>query len=394
MKYIQFSIKHRPHSFSGLFGQESIKKELTKRAKTKEWPKAFLLKGPFGTGKTTVAQIIAMSIQCRDLDDEGNPCCKCDSCKSIISGLFDRDTIELDGGLNGKKDDIAELMSTVNIQPMYDKARVYIIEEADQLSSAALNSLLKLTENPKSNIHFIFLSMTQGGVTGAIQSRCQTFYFKSLGIKDTMFALRDVLQKESLWETLPPSFKMEGLSTIAENSKGSLREAFQLLEKCLQGEYYTAKDIQENLGIFSEALTYQIMIGLLNLTKDEAIWSSINSADPLELYNYMTAVLSGAMVYKQTGYLQDETKANTTRALIQYPGFEDLFLALTTSPVFTKPYIRRADILACLAKFYMDHQNKQTIQTSNGTASTTYDCTTVRTENTSPTRPLVRGQKR
>lgn len=362
MEYIQFSIKHRPHSFSGLFGQESIKKELTKRAKTKEWPKAFLLKGPFGTGKTTAAQIIAMSIQCQHLDEEGNPCCNCDSCKSIMSGSFDRDTIELDGGLNGKKDDIAELMSTVNIQPMYDKARVYIIEEADQLSSAALNSLLKLTESPKSKIHFIFLSMTHGGVTGAIQSRCQTFYFKSLGIKDTMFALRDVLQKEALWDKLPPSFKMEGLSTIAENSKGSLREAFQLLEKCLQGEYYTAKDIQENLGIFSEALTYQIMIGLLNLTKDEAIWSSINSADPLELYNYMTAVLSGAMVYKQTGYLQDETKANTTRALIQYPGFEDLFLALTTSPVFTKPYIRRADILACLAKFYMEHNKADVVQ--------------------------------
>jgi DNA polymerase III subunit gamma/tau len=93
----QFSIKFRPRSFKDIYGQPTLVQDLSKRAKINNWPKSMLLRGQYGTGKTTAAHIIAMTMQCEHLDEEGNPCLECSSCKSILSERFDRDTMMLDG---------------------------------------------------------------------------------------------------------------------------------------------------------------------------------------------------------------------------------------------------------------------------------------------------------
>lgn len=354
----QFSIKHRPKQFAELFGQDSIKKDLIKRSSTGNWPRAMLLKGQFGTGKTTAAHIIAMTLQCTNPGKDHAPCGECNSCKSILNERFDRDTVMLDGSQIGQKDSIIEFTSTVGIRPMYDKNRIFIIEEADQLSNGASNALLKILEAPQDNVYFMLLSMVANGVSPAIQSRCQTFNFKPISVKDTMLAMRAVLEKEQLWSTIPDEFKMQGLAAIASSSKGSLREAMQLLERCLIGEYYTAEAIHENLGIVDEAATYKLLDGLLALTKDETIWNTIYTSDPAELFNYFTLVLADAMICKMTGFVKNELYAHNTRALAAHPSVEALFTTLTEYPQLTKPYTRKADLLSALASYYSKNSPK------------------------------------
>ncbi|HNQ20669.1 MAG TPA: AAA family ATPase, partial [Bacteroidales bacterium] len=227
------AITLRPRKLSEIFNQNSIVNELQTRATSKKWPTAMLFKGPSGTGKSTAAQIVAMTINCTHLDSEGNPCGKCASCKSIINEKFDRDTLVLDGSTIGVKDDVISFGNLADMSPMMDKNRVLIIEESDQLSTAAKNALHKILEKPRDHVHFILLSMYNSGLPISIQSRCQTFNFKSFGLKDVALGLHTIMKNLNLWtdETIPDNFKTEGLLTLASASKGSFREAIQYLEK-------------------------------------------------------------------------------------------------------------------------------------------------------------------
>ena len=352
MEITQYSIKYRPRDFNEIFGQERVKDDLKRRASTGNWPKAMLLRGPFGTGKTTAAHLIAKTLQCSNPKENGSPCNECPSCSSYNEERFDRDTVMLDGGVLSQKDKVIDFTSTINIRPMYDKNRVFIIEEADQLSSGAINALLKILEGKNPNVHFILLSMVNGGIPPAIQSRCQKFDFKSVGIRDTMYLLRDLLERDGKWEGLPEGFKLEGLSTIASLSKGSLREAVQLLETCIQGEHFTKEEIQELSNSVDEVATYEIMKGLLALSKDESLWNSIYKADPSELYHYLSMVITDVMTYKITGYLKDERFGGSTKAMASNPNVDELFSILTEYPHFSKGYIRKADIIGAFLHFY------------------------------------------
>ena len=355
----QFSIDLRPRTFDELLGQDRIKKDLLKRAKTGTWPRAILIQGMYGTGKTTAAQIIAMSLQCQYKDEKGNPCGECPSCKSIIEERFDRDTMRLDGAQIGQKDSVIEFTSVIKVKPMYDPKRVFIIEESDQLSPAAINALLKILEHPQDNIHFILLSMKQGGPPPAIQSRCQVFNFKPFSIKETMLSLKAIMEKMGYWndENIPVTFKTEGLSFIASASKGSLRLALQYLEGALVGEYFTLEQLQEAFSTVDEVATYNILRGILSLSKDEGMWESIYKADAAELYNYMTAVLADVMIFKQTGYIKNEMFLHSTKQLAANPYIDSLFELITNYPALQKPYIRKADLIASLAMFYIKNNN-------------------------------------
>jgi DNA polymerase III gamma/tau subunit len=170
---------------------------------------------------------------------------------------------------------------------------------------------------------------------------------------DTMLALKAVLVKEELWESpdIPDSFRTEGLSSIASSSKGSLREAFQLLERCITGEYWTADQIQEALGVLDEVATYNILQGLLIKSKEEKLWNSIYQADPGELYHYITLILADAMVAKHTGFIKDERFASSTKQIASSANAEQLFDALS-DPLLAKPYIRKADLITVFMQYY------------------------------------------
>lgn len=351
----QYSIKYRPLSLDDVYGQDNIVRSLKSRIKERKFPTATLMQGPVGTGKTTCAKILAMAIQCQHPHEDGSPCLKCASCKSILEETYGRDTTMLDASQFGQKDSALELTRLINSRPLYDNNKVFIIEEIDQASQAFKLALLKIIErnyDNRSPVYFILLSMENNGVPISIKSRCQTFNFKLIGIKDSMYAMKSVLEKDNKWNDLSYEFKTEGLATIASASKGSLRIALQNLEACLNGEIYKKEDIESFLNVIDEVSTYKILQGLISKSKDESLWDSIYKSDSQELYNYLTMIISNVMIYKNTGYINDDRFEDSMKSLSMNSNIKNLFDILTKHPQLCKPYMRKADLLAALADYY------------------------------------------
>lgn len=356
MNNSQFSIKYRPFNIDDVAGQPEIVKAVKSRMKERRWPTAILLQGNSGTGKTTIANIIAMSINCENPDENGNPCGHCSSCVSLMENRYDRDVIFIDCTQDGQKNQVLEITSLLKTRPMMDKERVIILDEAQSASASFKSALLKILEKDysKNPTHFILMSMENSGIPYAIKSRCQVFNFKPISTKDIMTTLFKTLQKieDGQYKEPPENFIKEGLPIIAASAKGSLREALQNLEACLEAEAYTPEQINELLGTVDELSTFKILQGLLEKSNDEIMWGTIYKADPQELYNYMTLLLSNAMIYKTTGYVDNEIFRNSTVAIANNPNVDSLFDTLTLSPQLNKPYMRKCDLLSALAQYY------------------------------------------
>ncbi len=350
---MQYSIDKRPRLLTEIKGQDSIIKDLMKRQIGNKWPKAMLMRGKYGTGKTTTAMAVALAMQCKNINDVGEPCMTCGSCKSILEERYDRDTHMIDGSLLGNKDDVTSTLELVNISPMQDYKRLFIIEEANQLSNAAINLFHKILENPKPKVHFIFLTMDTGkSIPPSIQSRCQTYNFKPFSVKDTMMALKEIMVEDDIWESeeIPNSFRLEGLASIANASKGSFRDALQYLERCLSGKFYTPSDIKDNLGIVDENSIMQVLFAILD--KEDDVWFELAKTDPKDMFNLVLTVMTGANVYKQSGIILNETYENQTKKLAGHKNFSLLFKELNTLREPSKTYLRKSDFMNVIADYW------------------------------------------
>jgi DNA polymerase III subunit gamma/tau len=347
----QLSITSRPRKFSDVIGQKSVVSECMSRKKENKWPTATLLKGPTGTGKTTIANIIAMTINCKKLDAEGNPCCECPSCKSIIQEKFDRDTIVLDGS-SSDKENVIDFSQLADTAPLYDKEKILIIEEADQLGPKAKTSLLKVLEKPRKNIRFILLSMIPNGLPPSIQSRCQVFNFKAFSVQELMFGLKSIMEKTGDWQNadIPQTFKLNGLLTIASSAKASFREAIQILEKCLIGEYFTPELIRENTGVIDEATTHEAIMALLN--RDKKFFELIDSLDITEFFNLSYTILVDSFVYKLTGKMKNEFFENNMKEISSHRSFREFIHVYDALAEDAKPYLRKAQFISRIANWY------------------------------------------
>lgn len=350
----QYSIKYRPTTFEDIYGQKEIIKSIQKRIKDNNYPQAILLQGQYGVGKTSVGLITAAAMNCHF--EDGNPDWSNPDNKSILNQTFDRDTLLFDASRWSGKDAMVEFTSIMKTRPLYSTSglRIFIIEEIDQASSAAKLALLKILEKPDPFNKFILLSMEPNGVPQSIKSRCQVYNFKPISIRDTMYALKSIMEKTGDWnnENIPNEFRTEGLVAIASNSKGSLRVAIQNLEACIEGEIYTKEGIEDLIGVVDEASTMTILRGLLDKTSDKIIWSNIYKVDPQELYNYLTLILSNVMIYRMTGYIDDDRFEDSTKVMANHENLYRLFDILTTHPQLCKPYMRKCDLLSALAEYY------------------------------------------
>ena len=352
----QFTIAYRPKTLDEVRGQDQIVKDLRRRQREDVWPKAMLFQGPFGTGKTTLAQIVAAMMEA--CDKQGNPDWDHPSNKSILRETFDRDVERVDGSQFSKAD-LVDFTAHLKMRPMYDKRRIIIIEEADQLSTAAINALLKVMESPQPNVHFILLSMEEKGIPGAIKSRCQVFKVKPLSITDIMLTLHDVMIKSGYEDdkNIPASFKVEGLGEIAKTSGGSMRTALSNLERCLSAGIFTKEAIQKEFFVVDETSTMNVLKGILRLSTDESVWSTLSKANPREVYNYMTSILASALMYDVSGYLENDYFENSYRELLSYRSGDtalayELYDMLENSPCLNKAYMRKADLIGVISQFY------------------------------------------
>ncbi len=223
-KFIVSARKYRPQAFDTVVGQEHITITLKNAIRNNHLAHAFLFCGPRGVGKTTCARILAKTINCENLQPDGEACNQCRSCVSFNNGTS-MNIHELDAASNNSVDDIRALVEQVRFAPQAGKYKVYIIDEVHMLSASAFNAFLKTLEEPPSYAIFILATTEKHKILPTILSRCQIFDFKRITLQDTINHLAGIAQKEDI------KAEEAALQLISQKSEGCMRDALSILDK-------------------------------------------------------------------------------------------------------------------------------------------------------------------
>ena len=247
--------KYRPQSFKDLVNQEHVKKTLLTSLKRNKIGHAYLFCGPRGTGKTTVARILAKALNCPNRNPE--PCNRCLSCKENTK-LSSLDLIEIDAASNRGIDEIRELRERIKLAPSSSEYKIFIIDEVHMLTTEAFNALLKTLEEPPSHAIFILATTEPHKIPATVLSRCQRFDFIPLSIFDIVQRLKKISKKEKIM------FDDDGLKMIAAAASGGMRDAISILDQLSStGKKINALMVQNTLGVVSERATVKLFEALL-----------------------------------------------------------------------------------------------------------------------------------
>lgn len=243
MSYTALYRKFRPETFDDVKGQDAIVKTLKNQIRAQRIGHAYLFCGTRGTGKTTVAKILAKAVNCENPAD-GSPCGVCPMCRSIKEQTS-MNVIEIDAASNNGVDNIREIVEEVRYSPTEGKYKVYIIDEVHMLSAGAFNALLKTLEEPPSYVIFILATTEVHKIPITILSRCQRYDFKRITIDEIAARLRELTDKEGI------EAQEKALRYVARAADGSMRDALSLLDQCVAfylGQELTYDNVLEVLG--------------------------------------------------------------------------------------------------------------------------------------------------
>lgn len=253
-KFIVSARKYRPQTFDTVVGQGHITTTLKNAIKQNQLAHAFLFCGPRGVGKTTCARILAKTINCENISEEGEACDTCTSCVSFNQG-GSLNIHELDAASNNSVDDIRALVDQVRFAPQAGKYKVYIVDEVHMLSSSAFNAFLKTLEEPPPYAIFILATTEKHKILPTILSRCQIFDFKRISTSDTVEHLEHICGKEGV------TAEKAALHTIAQKSEGCMRDALSIMDKIVSftnGELTYANAL-EHLNILDEDYYFKLI---------------------------------------------------------------------------------------------------------------------------------------
>ena len=229
MGYVALYRKFRPSVFEDVKGQDHIVTTLKNQIKSDRVGHAYLFCGTRGTGKTSVAKILAKAVNCEHPVD-GSPCGECEMCKEIQAGNS-MNVIEIDAASNNGVDNVREIIDEVSYSPTKGKKKVYIIDEVHMLSTGAFNALLKTLEEPPSYVLFILATTEVQKIPITILSRCQRYDFHRINIDNIEARLRQVVDSEGI------TVEDRALRYIAKAADGSMRDSLSLLDQCVAFNY-------------------------------------------------------------------------------------------------------------------------------------------------------------
>ncbi|MCL4514746.1 MAG: DNA polymerase III subunit gamma/tau [Firmicutes bacterium] len=266
MSYLSLYRKWRPQTFEDVAGQKHVTRTLQNALSMNRIAHAYLFCGPRGTGKTTIAKLLAKALNCEN-GPTPTPCNKCRNCVGVRDGIA-MDVFEIDGASNRGIDEIRDLREKVKFAPSEGRYKVYIIDEVHMLTTEAFNALLKTLEEPPAHVIFIFATTEPHKVPATILSRCQRFDFKRISTQEIVDYLAGITAKEGF------EVSREALSLIARTAEGGMRDALSILDQSVSfsGQKVAKSDVEALLGVvrfellqeFAEAMVSgNIMEGLL-----------------------------------------------------------------------------------------------------------------------------------
>ncbi|MDD5433053.1 MAG: DNA polymerase III subunit gamma/tau [Candidatus Pacebacteria bacterium] len=265
--------KYRPKTFAEVVGQGPIIQTLTNAIAKNMIGHGYLFSGSHGCGKTSVARLFAKSINCQNRKDgEFEPCNKCESCLEINQGNA-IDLIEIDAASNRGIDEMRELKEGIRFRPVKSKYKVFIIDEAHQLTKEAANALLKTLEEPPAHAVFILATTELHKMIPTIQSRCQQFSFRKLKLPELVGRLEHILKQEKI------KFEKAALEMIAQKASGSVRDAETLLDQAISFSGCEPARNASQAGSRSDAGE-----GVL---KTEIVQAILGVADKTAIFNFL-----------------------------------------------------------------------------------------------------------
>ncbi|HEU4601934.1 MAG TPA: DNA polymerase III subunit gamma/tau [Steroidobacteraceae bacterium] len=256
MSYLALARKWRPRSFAELAGQEHVMRALMNALQTGRVHHAFLFTGTRGVGKTTIARILAKSLNC-ETGVTPTPCGQCSACREIDEGRF-VDLIEVDAASRTKVDDTRELLDNVQYAPARGRYKVYLIDEVHMLSTHSFNALLKTLEEPPPHVKFLLATTDPQKLPVTVLSRCLQFNLKRFPPGMIYKRLTEIAQAENI------PFEPEALRLVARSAEGSMRDALSLLDQVIAfgGDKLTADDARTMLGTLDRGEVFRLLDAL------------------------------------------------------------------------------------------------------------------------------------
>jgi DNA polymerase III subunit gamma/tau len=301
MSYQVLARKYRPQKFSDVIGQDHVTRTLKNAIEQGRTAHGYIFSGHRGIGKTTIARILAMALNCRSSEKPvTEPCGVCDSCVEIRSGNS-VDVIEIDAATNRGIDEIRELREAARYRPARDRFKIYILDEAHQITDAAFNALLKTLEEPPGHVIFMMATTQPEDIPQTIRSRCQHFSFRAVKFEQIVGQLRELIDKENI-----PADD-DALALLAEAGDGSVRDALSLLDQAIASSdgRLSAETVRQLVGVAPSGVLEEIMQSVSRSASHEILQTTdrllSEGQNPAHFAKQLVRFLRNAIVAKVAG---------------------------------------------------------------------------------------------